>query len=123
MSEQQKPVVGADQKGACAGMNAIIADLPKTVPTAHVISSEGCKARPDRLHFTPEGYRELGRRYGVKMAALLGHKGGEPNEPATPTTSTTPSASTISTSPNECCCGWSESVLRERPGGVRRSPS
>src|SRR4029077_4950252 len=60
-------LLGADQKGACASMNRIIAELPKTIPTAHVVSSEGCLARPDHLHFTPEGYRELGKRYGEKM--------------------------------------------------------
>lgn len=65
-------LVGADQNGACAAMNKIIAELPRTIPTAHVISSEGCIGRPDRLHFTPEGYRELGRRYGEKMLSLLG---------------------------------------------------
>jgi hypothetical protein len=65
-------LVNADQKGACASMNKIIDDLPKTIPTAHVISSKGCAGRPDHLHFTPEGYRELGRRYGQKMLSLLG---------------------------------------------------
>jgi len=58
-------------------MNAIIDDLPKTVPTAHVVSSEGCEGRSDRLHFTAAGYRELGRRYGEKMLALLGLKVGD----------------------------------------------
>jgi hypothetical protein len=66
-------LVGADQQGACASMNQIIRDLPKTIPTAHVISSEGCISRPDHLHFTPEGYRELGQRFGEKMLALLGY--------------------------------------------------
>jgi xylan 1,4-beta-xylosidase len=70
-------LVHADQKGACASMNAIIAELPKSIPSAHVISSAGCKARPDRLHFTTEGYRELGKRYGEKMVSLLGYKAGE----------------------------------------------
>lgn len=73
-------VVHADQKGACAAMNAIIGELPKTIPTAHVISSEGCKARNDRLHFTAEGYRELGKRYGEKMVTLLGYKLTESKE-------------------------------------------
>ena len=41
-------LVHADQLGACASMNAIIDELPKTIPTAHVISSEGCASRPDR---------------------------------------------------------------------------
>ncbi|MDB6033552.1 MAG: glycoside hydrolase [Verrucomicrobiales bacterium] len=67
-------LVGADQKGACASMNKIIGDLPKTIPTAHVVSSEGCAGRPDHLHFTPEGYRQLGTRYGLKMLSILGNK-------------------------------------------------
>ena len=64
-------VVGADQKGVCASMNQIIDRLPQVIPTAHVVSSRGCAARPDNLHFTPEGYRELGRRY----AAFAGFPG------------------------------------------------
>jgi hypothetical protein len=64
-------VVGADQNGACARMNEIIATVPKTIATAHVVSSAGCVARPDHLHFTPEGYRQLGTRYGETMYALL----------------------------------------------------
>lgn len=62
--------VNADQKGATASMNTIIAELPKVVPNAHVISSKGCESRPDRLHFTPAGYRELGTRYAQQMLAL-----------------------------------------------------
>jgi hypothetical protein len=65
-------VVAADQQGKCASMNAIIADLPTTIPTAHFVSSDGCVGRPDHLHFTPEGYRELGRRYAQTMLPLLG---------------------------------------------------
>ena len=65
-------LVGKDQGGACASMNPIISELPKTIPTAYVISSTGCSARPDHLHFTPAGYRELGKRYGQKMLSLLG---------------------------------------------------
>ena len=67
-------LVPEDQKGACASMNKIIAELPKTIPTAHFVSSDGCAARPDHLHFTAEGYRELGRRYGQKMLSLLRSK-------------------------------------------------
>ena len=65
-------LVNADQNGACAGMNKIIGELPKTIPNSHVISSAGCGSRQDRLHFTPEGYRELGKRYGEKMLSLVG---------------------------------------------------
>ncbi|HEX7654649.1 MAG TPA: sialate O-acetylesterase, partial [Verrucomicrobiae bacterium] len=67
-------VVNADQKGACASMNPIIDDLPKTIPTAHVVSSAGCEALKDHLHFTPAGYRLLGTRYGEAMLPLLGAK-------------------------------------------------
>ena len=65
-------LVGADQDGACAGMNAVIRTLPDAIPNSHVISSAGCASLPDRLHFAPAGYRELGRRYAEKMLALLG---------------------------------------------------
>lgn len=65
-------VVNADQNGACASMNSIIAELPKTIPNSYVISSSGCQSRPDHLHFTPAGYRELGKRYAAKMLELLG---------------------------------------------------
>jgi hypothetical protein len=77
-------VVHEDQKGACAGMNAIIAELPKSIPNAHVVSSSGCKCLPDRLHFTPAGYRELGKRYGEKMLSLLGQKIPEAKEAVKP---------------------------------------
>ena len=64
-------LVNADQGGACASMNKIIATLPQIIPKAFVISSAGCPQRGDNLHFTAAGYRELGKRYGLKMLALL----------------------------------------------------
>jgi lysophospholipase L1-like esterase len=67
-------LVNADQGGACASMNSIINELPKTIPNAHIISSKGCASRPDHLHFNASGYRELGMRYGLKMLSLLGYK-------------------------------------------------
>lgn len=67
-------LVPADQNGACASMNKIIAELPDTIPTAHFVSSDGCAGRPDHLHFAPAGYRELGTRYGLKMLSILGYK-------------------------------------------------
>ncbi|WP_208745823.1 sialate O-acetylesterase [Pedobacter kyonggii] len=67
-------VVNANQGGVCASMNAIIATLPQTIPNAHVISSAGCPDGPDNLHFSAEGYRMLGKRYGEKMLSLLGKK-------------------------------------------------
>ena len=63
--------VNADQQGASSSINTIMAELPAVIPTAHVISSAGCEARRDRLHFTAAGYRELGKRYAEKMLTLL----------------------------------------------------
>jgi len=67
-------LVNADQGGACAAMNKIIAGLPDTLPNSYVISSAGCSGSTDKLHFTAEGYRKLGKRYGAKMLELLGYK-------------------------------------------------
>ena len=67
-------LVPADQKGACAGMNKIIDDISATIPTAHAVSATGCEGRPDHLHFTPAGYRELGKRYAETTLPLLGIK-------------------------------------------------
>jgi Carbohydrate esterase, sialic acid-specific acetylesterase len=69
-------LVHADQQGRCAGFNAIMAELPKTLTNSYVISSAGCTTN-DRLHFNSEGSRELGKRYGEKMLSLLGHKVAE----------------------------------------------
>lgn len=66
--------VNADQNGVCAGMNTIIATLPQTLPNSYVISSAGCADGPDNLHFSVAGYRELGKRYAVKMLSILGYK-------------------------------------------------
>ena len=71
-------MVNADQGGKCASMNQIIAQLPSTILKANVISSSGCPAANDQLHFTAEGYRILGQRYAVKMLSLLGYKVTEP---------------------------------------------
>lgn len=67
-------LVNADQGGACAGMNNIIATLPDVIPNSYVISSAGCPSSRDHLHFAAEGARMLGKRYGEKMLALLGYK-------------------------------------------------
>jgi len=69
--------VNADQDGRCAGFNKILAELPRTLPNSHVISSAGCTSNPDRMHFNAAGSREFGKRYGEKMLALLGEKAVE----------------------------------------------
>lgn len=64
-------VVNKEQKGVCASMNEIINTLPETIPNAFVISSAGCEAAEDFLHFSAKGYRELGKRYAEQGLALL----------------------------------------------------
>lgn len=64
-------VVAADQGGKCASMNEIIDTLPETIPNAHVVSSKGCPATDDDIHFSPEGYKLLGSRYADTMLPLL----------------------------------------------------
>lgn len=66
-------LVNADQNGVCASMNPIINTLPQEIPTAHIVSSAGCPAAADNLHFTAEGYRMLGARYAAKMLSVLGY--------------------------------------------------
>lgn len=63
-------VVHADQNGKCASMNEIINTLPQVIPTSYVISSSGCPAAEDHLHFTAEGYRKLGMRYAEKYLSI-----------------------------------------------------
>jgi hypothetical protein len=64
-------VVHENQQGKCASMNSIIATLPEVIPTAHVISSDGCEVKTDNIHFNAAGYRELGKRYAVEMLMLI----------------------------------------------------
>ncbi len=70
-------LVNADQGGACAAMNKIIATLPQTIVNSYVISSAGCASSPDHLHFKAAGYRLLGKQYGETMLSLLGYKFSE----------------------------------------------
>ena len=71
-------IVQADGKGVCIGCKKQIDELPLTLHTSQVISSDGCTNGPDRLHFDAAGYRELGCRYGEAVARNLGF---EPKRP------------------------------------------
>ncbi|MCU4165778.1 family 43 glycosylhydrolase [Carboxylicivirga caseinilyticus] len=64
-------VVSAEEGGKCASMNPIIATLPEVIANAHVVSSAGCPAVADQLHFSAEGYRILGKRYADVMISLM----------------------------------------------------
>ncbi len=67
-------LVSAGEGGKCASMNSIIAKLPQVIKIAQVVSSAGCTAVADGLHFTAAGYRKLGNRYAIAMLSLLGYK-------------------------------------------------
>jgi enterochelin esterase-like enzyme/lysophospholipase L1-like esterase len=71
-------IVQANGEGVCIGCKKQIDELPKTLHTAQVISSDGCTNGPDKLHFDAAGYRELGCRYGEAVAR---HLGFEPKRP------------------------------------------
>ena len=70
----------------------VVANLPAALPNSYAISSKGCESRPDRLHFSSAGYRELGKRYAEKMLSLLGYENKQPDtQPAAAPAVTTPS--------------------------------
>ena len=71
-------IVQAGGRGVCIGCKKQIDELPQTVHTSQVISSDDCTNGPDRLHFDAAGYRELGCRYGEAVARQLGF---EPRRP------------------------------------------
>ena len=70
-------VVGSSANGTCAYHNTVIAKVPSVIPTAHVISSEGCPAVRETdgaiYHFSAEGYRILGKRYAEKALDVMNH--------------------------------------------------
>ena len=73
-------IVQANGQGVCIGCKKQIDELPQTIHTCQVISSDDCTNGPDRLHFDAAGYRELGCRYGEAVARFLGY---EPQRPST----------------------------------------
>ncbi|WP_313263811.1 sialate O-acetylesterase [Sphingobacterium sp.] len=64
-------LLSAADGGKCASMNSIIQTLPATLPTAHIVSSAGCAGIGDGLHFSPAGYRQLGKNYAISMLKIL----------------------------------------------------
>jgi hypothetical protein len=73
-------IVQAGGKGVCIGCKKQIDELPQTIHTCQVISSDDCSNGPDRLHFDAAGYRELGCRYGEAVARQLGFEPKRPKE-------------------------------------------
>ena len=77
LTEEETPLLVGEllsqaKGGVCWGHNAVIANTPSVIPNAHVISSANCPGASDGLHFTAEGYRMIGKRYGQAMYNLLG---------------------------------------------------
>ncbi|MBN1817089.1 MAG: carbohydrate binding domain-containing protein [Sedimentisphaerales bacterium] len=126
--------VHADQQGVCAGMNTIIAELPKTLANSYVISSSGCMHKGDRLHFNSAGYREFGKRYAEIMLSLL--ESGNTTDPLVLTVHTDQITKTISSGIYGQFLEhiffsvhgglWGDQILNGtlelRPAGARRGP-
>ncbi len=76
--------VREEYNGVCAHALPTIRRLPEWIPTAHVVSAEGCAPLDDNVHFSSEGYRKLGRRYAIEALKVLGIQVAEqPAEQAT----------------------------------------
>lgn len=89
LDPQQTPLLAGElvqqnQGGVCWGHNSVIAQLPNSIPNAHVISSAGCPCAGDGLHFTAEGYRMIGKRYAEKMYELLTNPKDYVEQPSAP---------------------------------------
>ncbi len=68
--------------GYCGWHNTVIAKVPGVIPTAHVITSEGCAQKGDGLHFTAAAYRIMGKRYAAAALKLMGLEVNESGNPA-----------------------------------------
>ncbi len=64
--------VRSEMGGACGMHNGVIAKLPKTIPSAKVVSSANLEQKGDGLHFTAHSYRVLGCRYATAMLETMG---------------------------------------------------
>ncbi len=50
--------------------NQILRDVSSRIPYSDCVSSEGCTANPDRIHFTREAQMLLGERYAERVLEL-----------------------------------------------------
>ena len=63
----------ADQGGTCSSHNAVVANIPSTIPTGHVISAKDVPGnRTDPWHFSALGSRILGQRYAMEALKVMG---------------------------------------------------
>ena len=88
LSPQSVPLLAGEmlrqeEGGCCWGHNTLIHRLPTFIPNSFVVSSEGCHGNgTDALHFSNEGYQELGRHYAKTMLDILQRYGGLSDETA-----------------------------------------
>lgn len=61
----------ADMNGVCAHANPTISKVHNFIPTAFAISSSKVSVSNDNVHFSADGYRELGKRYALKMLEIM----------------------------------------------------
>lgn len=57
--------------GDLVNSSTMVKNLPNTLPNSYVISSTGLGHNPDNLHFSPDGYKEFGKRYASTMLGVL----------------------------------------------------
>jgi len=51
-------------------LNEILHKMAKNDTNLYVISSEGLKSNPNKVHFNSEAQRELGKRYAKQFLAI-----------------------------------------------------
>ncbi len=62
-----------DMGGGCSGHNAVVAKIPSVIPTGHVVHANGIPGNgTDPWHFSPSGYRTLGKRYAYEALKVMG---------------------------------------------------
>jgi hypothetical protein len=67
--------------GDLVSSSTMIKNLPNTLPNSYVISSQGLGKNGDNLHFSPDGYKEFGKRYGATMLGILKQNGSVGTKP------------------------------------------
>lgn len=65
-------VVREEYGGVCAHANPTIDDIVNHYHNVYVVSAEGCVPGSDNVHFSSEGYRQLGRNYARRYLQLRG---------------------------------------------------
>ena len=65
-------VVREEYGGVCAHANPTIDDIVNHYHNIYVVSAENCAPGDDHVHFSSEGYRQLGRSYAHRYLQLRG---------------------------------------------------